>query len=103
MASESEKAREMILRLQSRQLYKRAYVINKKSSSSAITKAEGIKNNLNEHIDFVQRLINETKIRPEDILLNHSRRLAWKEYGEISIGTEKPYKLKNAAQNGTVS
>ncbi len=98
MTSESEKAREMILRLQSRQLYKRAYVINKKSSPSSITKVEGIQNNLNEHIDFIQKLINETKIRSEDILLNHSRRLVWKEYGKISIGTEKPYELKDVAQ-----
>lgn len=98
MASESEKARDMILRLQSRQLYKRAYVINKKSSPSSITKGEGIQNILNEHIDFIQKLINETKIRSEDILLNNSRRLVWKEYGKISIGTEKPYELKDVAQ-----
>ncbi len=99
MASESEKAREMILRLQSRHLYKRAYVINKKSSPSSKTKAESIKNNLNEHIDFIRKLINETKIRPDDVLLNHSRRLVWKEYGKISIGTEKPYELKDDAQS----
>jgi len=97
--SESEKAREMILRLQSRRLYKRAYVINKKSSPGSINKAESIINNLDEHINFIQRLINETKIRSEDILLNHSRRLVWKNYGKISIGTEKPFELKDVAQN----
>lgn len=100
MASESEKAREMILRLQSRQLYKRAYLINKKSPPVAITKAEGIKTNLDERINFRQRLINEAKIRSEDILLNHPRRRpVWKQYGEISIGTEKPHKLKDDALN----
>ncbi len=99
MASESEKARGMILRLQSRQFYKRAYVINKKSSPNSITKAEGIRNISKEHIDFIQKLINETKIRSEDILLNHPRRHVWKEYGKISIGTEKPYKLNDVAQS----
>ncbi len=95
MASESEKASEMILRLQSRQLYKRAYVINKKSSPNSITKAEGIKNISKERIEFVQKLVNETKIRSEDILLTYSRRPIWKEYGKISIGTEKPIELKD--------
>ncbi|GFO97282.1 HD family metal-dependent phosphohydrolase [groundwater metagenome] len=99
MVSESEKARKMILRLQSRQLYKRAFVINKKSSPSSITKAEAIKNISKERIDFIQKLINETKIRSEDILINHSRRLVWKDYGKISIGTEKPYELKDVARS----
>ncbi|HEY9205984.1 MAG TPA: HD domain-containing protein [Candidatus Methanoperedens sp.] len=99
MASESEKAREMILRLQSRQLYKRAYVINSKSSPGAKTMAESIKNVSKERHDFIQKLINETKIRSDDILLNLSRRPVWKEYGKISIGTEKPYELKDIAQS----
>lgn len=99
MASESEKARAMILRLQSRQLYKRAYVVNRKSSPNSIAKVEGIRNISKEHIDFIQKLINETKIRSEDILLNHPRRHVWKEYGNISIGTEKPYKLNDVAQS----
>ncbi len=96
---ESEKAREMILRLQSRQLYKRAYILNNKSSPGSKAKAESVINNLDEHIDFIQKLIGEVKIRSEDILLNHSRRLVWKEYGKISIGTEKPHELKDAAQS----
>ena len=100
MAYESEKAREMVLRLQSRQLYKRAYLISMKSSPGARNKAEGIKNHLDERLDFRQKLINEAKIRSEDILLNYPRRrLVWKEYGEISVGTEKPYKLKDVAKS----
>ena len=99
MAFESEKAREMILRLQSRQLYKRAYVINKKSSTGARTKAEGIISNSQEHIGFIQTLIKETNIRSENVLFNRrERRDIWKEYGKILIGTEKPYELKDIAQ-----
>lgn len=99
MASESEKARDMILRLQSRRLYKRAYVINKISSPGSRNKAESIINNEYEYINFIQKIINETKIRSEDILLNRSRGLVWKDYGKISIGTEKPSELKVVAQN----
>lgn len=93
----SEKAREMILRLQNRQLYKRAYLINKKSSSGAVTKAESIMGNLDDEIEFIQKLIKECNIRHQDILLNRKKRNPWKDYGKILIGTEKPNELKNIA------
>jgi len=95
---ESEKAREMIIKLQSRQLYKRAYVINTNSSSKAIAKAEGIMNNLPDLIEFNQKINSEINIKPEDFLLNHKRRKVWKEYGKILIGIEKPYELEKVAR-----
>lgn len=96
---ESEKAREMVIKVQSRQLYKRAYVINKNSSSRAIAKAEGIMNSVHDHIEFNQKINSEINIKPEDFLLNHERRKVWKEYGKILIGIEKPYELEKVARH----
>lgn len=93
MASESGKAKEMILRLQSRQLYKRAYVISNKSSPTS-SKANNIINISKERIGFIQKLGNEINIKPEDILITYPRRQIWKEYGEILVGIDKPFKLK---------
>ncbi|TFH44543.1 MAG: HD domain-containing protein [ANME-2 cluster archaeon] len=95
----SEKAREMIIRLQSRQLYKRAYTINRNSSPGAVTKAEGIMNNLNDLIEFNQKINSENDMKTENFLLNHERRKVWKDYGKVLIGIEKPYELKEVARH----
>jgi len=95
----SNKAREMILRLQSRQLYKRAYSIDKKSASYAIARAEDMLGNLNKDIEFNRQLVTDANIKYEDILINRVRRNVWKDYGKISIGTEKIHELGDIARN----
>ncbi|MDO8725814.1 MAG: HD domain-containing protein [Candidatus Methanoperedens sp.] len=95
----SDKARDMITRLQSRRLYKRAYSINKKSPPDIITKAENILGKPEKQTEFLRELTTKAKVQYDDILFNQNRRDVWKDYGKIAIGIEKPYELNIVAQN----
>ncbi len=95
----SDKAKEMVMRFQSRRLYKRAYSINKKSPSSVIAKAESITDKPEKQIEFLQELTKKAGIQYDDILLNQNRRNVWKDYGKILIGAEKPHELNDVAQS----
>lgn len=96
----SDKARDMITRLQSRRLYKRAYSINKKSPSDIIVKAENILGKPEiKQIEFLRELTTKAEVQYDDILLNQNRRNVWKDFGKIEIGVDKPYELNNIAQS----